>query len=413
MSVSAVIMVDQKNGPQIRESGTLALAGQRMVFTSDARKIEMSVHGCSIALGGAANRHAFIGHPSHPEATIDITDFSFFREPAFKGHPQAAQFTAQKNKHKTAHFLSYAFVWMLVLVPFYLVFFQRDMLVNIAVDRIPPALDIKLGDLMYGEDGDEVITDRAANDAVARMVAPIIKAAQTDPAAAPFTYRIHIIKSDEVNAYALPGGHILLHTGLIAKTQTPEELLGVLAHEIGHVNGRHSMKQIVHSLSTWAFLMFLGADPNHVVMMLGDQAKTLAARGFTRAHEHEADRLSYDYMKAAGYDPQGISAFFARLKEEEDKSVLTRAANNRFTALLSTHPLTDDRMAAIAAMGAQDAHSPAQKSPLAGFDYNAFKAYVAELVAQDGAAQDGTTQDGATQGDADTDTNSTTKDAAE
>lgn len=382
MSVSAVIMIDQKNGPQIRESGTLGLAGQRMVFQSEARRVEMAVHGCAIALGGAANRHAFITHPSHPDATIDITDFAFFRDPAFKGHAQAARFAAEKNKHRTLHYLSYALVWVLVLVPFYLVFFQRDILVNRGVARIPPSLDVRVGDLMYGEDGTNVIDDRAVNADMARLMAPILNAARTPP----FEYRIHIVRSETVNAYALPGGHILVNTALIEKTETPEELLGVLAHEIGHVNGRHSMKQIVHNLSTWAFLLFLGTDPNHVVAMLGDQAQTLAARGYTRAHEREADALSYAYMKQAGLDPAGITGFFLRLKEEEDKSALTRAANNGLTALLSTHPLTQDRLDAIAALRARDdadGGAAPKDSPLKNFDYAAFKARVAALAARD------------------------------
>ncbi|GEM_PF-2046260 len=386
MPHSAGIILENRDA-QSRESGTLVVTEHRMIFRNDTREVEVSIHGCTITLGGAANLHAYVTHPSRPDVTLDITDFSFFRQAAFRDHPQAQQFKKDQGRHKTLRRLSLAFVAFLVLAPLYLVFFERDWLVDRVVARIPEEADMVVGDLFIKVYEDSIIDDKALAADVARLTGPLIAAARTPP----FAYNIHIIDSDEMNAYAVPGGHILIHSALIEKTESAEELLGVLAHEAAHINGRHSMKHILHGLGTWAFLFLLGGDPNHIVAMVGDHAQTLSARGYSRQHEHEADAAGYDYMVRAGLNPDGINRFFMRLKDEEDKNILRKGMNSPLTNLFSTHPLTDDRIAALDALMAQNKLA-IRNNGLQDFDYAAFKARVAELAAN-GSAPSPSTQD--------------------
>jgi predicted Zn-dependent protease len=159
----------------------------------------------------------------------------------------------------------------------------------------------------------------------------------------PFT--IKVIDSDEVNAFALPGGFFYVNSGLIMRAQEEAELAGVMAHEISHVIARHGTKQ-----ATKGEMMQLATIP---LMLLGPggwagygiyQALQLAIPlsylKFSRDDEREADFLGLQYMYKAGYDPNAYVTFFERIQADEKRRPGT------IPKFFSTHPPTPDRIAA-------------------------------------------------------------------
>ena len=159
----------------------------------------------------------------------------------------------------------------------------------------------------------------------------------------PFT--IKVIDSDEVNAFALPGGFFYVNSGLIMRAQEEAELAGVMAHEISHVIARHGTKQ-----ATKGEMMQLATIP---LMLLGPggwagygiyQALQLAIPlsylKFSRDDEKEADFLGLQYMYKAGYDPNAYVTFFERIQADEKRRPGT------IPKFFSTHPPTPDRIAA-------------------------------------------------------------------
>jgi predicted Zn-dependent protease len=159
----------------------------------------------------------------------------------------------------------------------------------------------------------------------------------------PFT--IKVIDSDEVNAFALPGGFFYVNSGLIMRAQEEAELAGVMAHEISHVTARHGTKQ-----ATKGEMMQLATIP---LMLLGPggwagygiyQALQLAIPlsylKFSRDDEKEADFLGLQYMYKAGYDPNAYITFFERIQSDEKRRPGT------IPKFFSTHPPTPDRIAA-------------------------------------------------------------------
>ncbi len=159
----------------------------------------------------------------------------------------------------------------------------------------------------------------------------------------PFT--IKVIDSDEVNAFALPGGFFYVNSGLIMRAQEEAELAGVMAHEISHVTARHGTKQ-----ATKGEMMQLATIP---LMLLGPggwagygiyQALQLAIPlsylKFSRDDEREADFLGLQYMYKAGYDPNAYVTFFERIQADEKRRPGT------IPKFFSTHPPTPDRIAA-------------------------------------------------------------------
>ncbi len=155
----------------------------------------------------------------------------------------------------------------------------------------------------------------------------------------PFT--IKVIDTDDVNAFALPGGYFFVNKGLILAADNESELAGVMAHEIAHVAARHAMEnQGKGQLINWGILggiIFGGGIAGTVLQNAGGFGELLAGLKFTRGAEVEADRLGVQYLYAAGYDPTAMATMFEKLASQNKKKP------GSFTKLFTTHPQALDR----------------------------------------------------------------------
>ncbi len=165
----------------------------------------------------------------------------------------------------------------------------------------------------------------------------------------PFT--IKVIDSDEVNAFALPGGFFYVNKGLILAADNEAELVGVMAHEIGHVAARHAMEnQTKASLLEYAAIagsIFIGGIPGMIYQNTAGLGLMGAFMKFSRGAEEEADKLGVQYMYAAGYDPNAMATMFEKLEAKNKKKpgLISRA--------FASHPAPPDRRAAALALAAR------------------------------------------------------------
>ena len=164
-------------------------------------------------------------------------------------------------------------------------------------------------------------------------------------------FEFFVVRDNTLNAFALPGGFIGVHSGLVLASQTESELAGVLAHEIAHVTQRHIARLVAqdsrNSIISIAALAvaILAARSNSQV---GSAAGAIAQAGviqsgidFTRENEREADRIGFQILSDSGLDPRGMASFFDRL------SKFNRLYDNNAPTYLRTHPVTTDRLADI------------------------------------------------------------------
>jgi len=175
-----------------------------------------------------------------------------------------------------------------------------------------------------------------------------IAAASADPSR---HFDFFIVRDGSINAFALPGGHIGVHTGLISTTRNESELASVIAHEIGHVTQKHIARMVDSQKSAGLATLLalavaiLAARSNSQISeaaIVGSQAASLQNQlNFTRENEREADRAGFQTLVAAGFSPQGMATFFERLQAEG------RVSETNAPAYLRTHPLTFQRIADI------------------------------------------------------------------
>lgn len=162
-------------------------------------------------------------------------------------------------------------------------------------------------------------------------------------------FEFFVIKDSTMNAFALPGGYIGVHTGLILAAQNESELAGVLSHEIAHITQRHLARLIagqqqttIPTIAALAIAILASRSNPQVAsaaIATAQAASIQTQLDFTREHEREADRIGFQIMQQSGFDTHAMSSFFERLQK------YNRVYENNAPEYLRTHPLTSDRIA--------------------------------------------------------------------
>jgi predicted Zn-dependent protease len=174
-----------------------------------------------------------------------------------------------------------------------------------------------------------------------------------------FDYQFAVIRDPRINAFAVPGGYVYVHGGLLAAVRSDDEFAAVLGHEIAHVHAHHIARQQEQTrvLSYTALLGMLLSVVQPAAGALASAASQAAALQYTREFEQEADYLGARYMQAAGYDPRAMLDFFKLLGDQQ------RASPAGAPPYLQTHPLSDQRLDRLEAVLKTPQWAPRQRPP--------------------------------------------------
>lgn len=152
--------------------------------------------------------------------------------------------------------------------------------------------------------------------------------------------KLHLVRNSEVNAFALPDNHLVIYTGLLEYCENAEEVAGVMAHEIGHLEHNHVMKKLAKEIGMEMLFAIAGGDAGFEISR--QTAKLLSSTAFDRRHEREADAFAVECLSNADVDPQFLSNFFFRLSRKHDLP--------DGLSWISTHPESSERAAEIIAL---------------------------------------------------------------
>ncbi|MFK7827330.1 MAG: M48 family metallopeptidase [Oligoflexales bacterium] len=182
--------------------------------------------------------------------------------------------------------------------------------------------------------------------------------------------KIHLSQENQVNAFALLGGHIIFNRGLLLKATSIEEVLGVAAHEIAHIRLRHSIQTLIHSLGLFVVFDILFGDLSGTIAIVIENSNLLLQRGFSRSFELEADQYAYNMLLKSQISPQGMVSFSRRLDQEAMKNDSNRIQDS--LSFLSTHPATRERIERLEMLISKEN----KRIPLIDFDYKKFKTQI-------------------------------------
>jgi len=195
---------------------------------------------------------------------------------------------------------------------------------------VPQSFERDLGDALVGDFGGRFCTTPDGSAALTKMTGALIEN--------PEDLQIEVANIDMVNAIALPGGKVILFKGLLNSARSPDEVAGVLAHEVGHVRERHVMQGLLRQLGLSVILG--GADG-----MAGGMLNSVLSMSYSREAERAADSYSIAAMKRAEVSPLPTAGFFRRLSRMDGSAGQEGSGN--ITGYMSSHPLSSERKKAF------------------------------------------------------------------
>lgn len=200
---------------------------------------------------------------------------------------------------------------------------------------IPQSTDEYVGKKLY----QQVLNSSSPEPALTKYVQGFLRQIKVQST---YKLKVSVIRDKNVNAFALPGGYLVVHHSILNQMQQPEELAALLGHESGHVQNRHTTRALFRSLGSYLFVSYLFGDILGVSTILVENADALKSLEYSRHLEQEADAFGFKVLQQNRINPQGMIQLFQRLKQAEKAS-----DNTQTKEFLSTHPPLNSRMQAI------------------------------------------------------------------
>ncbi len=347
--------------PNGKASGILRIGISRFDYKVGGQRGFIPFAGAEIKLGGASDRLIFITHPAIPGWTLYTSDLTLLKNPRLREQPE---FRAQMGKAKTRRKLNWgllALVTVLIIATPLALLLYMDSVSALIASGIPARWERSLGEssLEQYRQSRRFLEREQSAKLLKPLLTPLLNVQAQEPDGRGYRYQFYIVNDSSLNAFALPGGYVVVHSGLILKAGRAEELIGVLAHEMIHVEQQHGVRNIIGTLGLYTIVSAVLGNVDGVLASLAGAAPLLLKQSYSRRFEKQADTLAYELLQTAGIDPGGLADFFIKLVAEE-KSRLTLVENEDAQAvikdamrILSSHPASEDRIAYLNALAGE------------------------------------------------------------
>lgn len=322
-----------------RTAGTISFSGSEIIFSYDSGEVRLPFGGVSVSEGGSGNSLIYFSHPSYPDWSIYTSDKSILNDPVIKQNSNFGGLAKVRMKRNFSVFAWVISLSLLLTMIIYGIYWLRNSFGYAIASRVPLAWEENLGNSLFKSltTGKKMYEDAETLKLLEPITKPLTEAASDSG----YKFQFHIIEDESLNAFAIPGGHVIIHSGLIQKAESPEEIAGVLAHEISHVTERHSVRQIISSIGIFIVVQALFGDFTGLLAIITQNSGLLLRTKFSRDFEREADAKGFHYLYKSKMDPNGMLVFFGKILEEEKKMI---GNSGDILSFISTHPGTEERM---------------------------------------------------------------------
>ncbi|MFO1524027.1 MAG: M48 family metallopeptidase [Kiritimatiellia bacterium] len=355
--------------PRGRKGGTFHSSPEGLVFDTGERRIPIPLDDLHITVGGSGNRLTYLASPRLPGYSFYSPDKALLRDPLFhQSADLAARAAAARTSHQRGRMIFAGVLAGLIGILALLSFFY-DPLIHRAALAVPVRWEKALGDRLAPlvTADSRKLEDPRLDEQLDLITRPLVAAAATRGETFTFT----VVENTGVNAFALPGGQVVIFSGLLMKARSAEEVAGVLAHEIAHVTRRHQMRGLLKNAGLFVAVQAMLGDATGVGAVVAQYASSLSSLSYSRGFEREADRRAWETLNAAGIDPRGMIAFFEGLLQ--DQGEVTRKMEEKLS-VLSTHPATEERIRTLKRLPVRPEYTPI------ALDYPAFKQHLGKLL---------------------------------
>ncbi|MFZ6720154.1 M48 family metallopeptidase [Undibacterium sp. Ji49W] len=334
--------------PGGRDTGELQLTQMGVSYQVATLVGTLPFTRLELTLGGAANKLVFIKHQDHPDLVLYTSDLDILDNPILRTHPECSRQIGVARRKRVQGWTILLGLSLLLIALFLGMLWQMGSFSEYAAKKIPVQWEEKLGAGVAAEQAlENKHMPRAEADVLLKpLTAPLLQALQNSP----YRYTIVIANDSSTNAFALPGGYVTINSGLILKAGSAEELLGVLAHEISHVEARHGMRSVISNASIYLVASAVFGDVSGLLATVGNAAPLLLSQQYSRQFETDADERGVILLQRARINPEGLPRFFERMIAEEKAAMekidnkQAREAYKRAMGLLSTHPASEKRL---------------------------------------------------------------------
>lgn len=360
--------------PNGKVSGLLRADGDQLRLEFDGGHAELPLSGLQAAFGGAADRLIFFTHPEKPGWTFFTADRQILSDStlnfAYELGEQLARLRGSRRLSAALWLGALGAVVALVVALVLGVLLNREAMIDAVAGRIPPAVEKEMGDRMMEELQGSLsfVEDRKVLGDLDEMAGPIRVASGAS------ALKLYILESPGVNAFAAPGGHIVVTSGLLLEADCAEEVLGVLAHETAHAAKRHNVRIMLADTGLFVLIGAFFGDTGNLVSRFAGLGRKLMRSRYSRDQEREADRLGFEYLCEAGIDPRPMMAFFKRQEQRMTRSGQAGADEN----YLNTHPSFSERLSTLQRWLEETGEK--REFTEVGLDYEAYKARLRETL---------------------------------
>ena len=343
-----------------RAGGDLTVSELGFRFRGERSEFFVPLNRAKLTIGGASDRLIFIAHPNEPDLSIYTSDRTILHDPVLISHPELVEsLRVMRNKRIRNWSVLIACCLLIVATPLAFVL-NIDYFASLAVRQIPYSWEEQLGKTALGQIQvqSDFMPAEQADPLLKELTAPLVEALGKSP----YQFHFYIANEKSINAFALPGGYVVIHSELLLRADSADELLGVLAHEIAHVTERHGTRGIIAKSGAWLVFQAVIGDAGGLLTTLGAAAPFLLSQNYSRGFETAADEEGYNLLERARVDAAGMAIFFGKIRAEEAavrkkaKEQLGEKSADVLTDLpefLRTHPLTEKRIAHIKQLAAE------------------------------------------------------------